>query len=90
MTFKEVLAQVIDWLQQEKRLSYRALERQLALDDDRDDLQAELIEVRHIAVEEAGRVLVSTPACHPGGAHASSPATGRPAILIHAAASAAS
>ena len=31
MTFKEVLAQVIDWLQQDKRLSYRALKRQFAL-----------------------------------------------------------
>src|SRR5215510_2667627 len=61
MTFKEVLAQVIEWLQQDKRLSYRALKRQFALDDDYlDDLKAELIEVRRIAVEEDGRVLVWT------------------------------
>jgi class 3 adenylate cyclase len=61
VTFKEVLAQVIDWLQQDKRLSYRALKRQFALDDDYlDDLKAELIEVRHVAVEEEGRVLVWT------------------------------
>lgn len=41
MTFKEVLAQVIDWLQQDKRLSYRALKRQFTLDDDYlDDLKA--------------------------------------------------
>ena len=33
MTFKEVLAQVIAWLQQDKRVSYRALQRQFALDD---------------------------------------------------------
>ena len=47
MTFKEVLAQVIDWLQQDKRLSYRALKRQFTLDDDYlDDLKAELIEAR--------------------------------------------
>jgi hypothetical protein len=45
VTFKEILAQVIDWLQQDKRLSYRALKRQFALDDDYlDDLKAELIE----------------------------------------------
>ena len=34
VTFKEVLAHVIDWLQQEQRISYRALKRQFALDDD--------------------------------------------------------
>ena len=61
MTFKEVLAQVIDWLQQDKRLSYRALQRQFALENDYlDDLKAELIEVRRLAVDEDGRVLVWT------------------------------
>src|SRR5262249_25881915 len=46
---------------QDKRLSYRALKRQFAVDDDYlDDLKAELIEVRRIAVEEEGRVLVWT------------------------------
>src|SRR5215831_13461192 len=61
VTFKEILAQVIDWLQQDKRLSYRALKRQFALDDDYlDDLKAELIEVRRVAVEEDGQVLVWT------------------------------
>src|SRR5215468_3833978 len=61
VTFKEVLVQVIDWLQQDKRLSYRALKRQFALDDDYlDDLKAELIEVRRVAVEEDGQVLVWT------------------------------
>jgi class 3 adenylate cyclase/predicted ATPase len=33
MTFKEVLAQVIVWLQQDQRVSYGALKRQFALDD---------------------------------------------------------
>jgi class 3 adenylate cyclase/tetratricopeptide (TPR) repeat protein len=61
VTFKEVLAQVIDWLQQDKRLSYRALKRQFALDDDYlDDLKAELIDARRVAVDEEGRVLVWT------------------------------
>jgi class 3 adenylate cyclase len=61
VTFKEVLAQVIDWLQQDKRLSYRALQRQFAFDNDYlDDLKAELIEVRRVAVDEDGRVLVWT------------------------------
>ena len=33
MTFQEVLAQVIAWLQREHRVSYRALKRQFNLDD---------------------------------------------------------
>jgi hypothetical protein len=33
MTFQEVLAQVIAWLQHEQHVSYRAIKRQLALDD---------------------------------------------------------
>jgi class 3 adenylate cyclase/tetratricopeptide (TPR) repeat protein len=61
VTFKEILAQVIDWLQQDKRLTYRALKRQFALDDDYlDDLKAELIEARRVAIDEDGRVLVWT------------------------------
>jgi class 3 adenylate cyclase/tetratricopeptide (TPR) repeat protein len=74
VTFKEVLAQVIDWLQQDKRLSYRALKRQFALDDAYlDDLKAELIEVRHVAVEEDGRILVWT-----GETGTTAPATAAP------------
>src|SRR5712692_2927605 len=61
VTFKEVLAQVIDWLQQDKRLSYRALKRQFTLDDDYlDDLKAELIEARRVAADEEGQILVWT------------------------------
>src|SRR5262245_2902415 len=59
MTFKEVLAYVIDWLQQDQRLSYRALKRQFALDDDYlEDLKVELIEVRQLAVDQDGKILV--------------------------------
>src|SRR5262252_958697 len=59
MTFKEVLAQVIDWLQQDQRISYRALKRQFALDDDYlEDLKVELIEVRQVAVDQDGKILV--------------------------------
>src|SRR4029450_9134778 len=61
MTFKEVLAQVIDWLQQDKRVSYRALKRQFALDDDfLEDLKSELIEVQQRAVDQDGTILVWT------------------------------
>ena len=59
MTFQDVLAQVIAWLQREQRVSYGALKRQFALDDDYlEDLKDELIYAKHLAVDEAGRVLV--------------------------------
>ena len=61
MTFKEVLAQVIDWLQQDKRVSYRALQRQFALDEDfLEDLKSELIAVQQRAVDQDGTMLVWT------------------------------
>jgi hypothetical protein len=61
VTFQEVLAQVMEWLQQDTRLSSRALTRQCALDDAyRDDLQAERIAVRRVAVEADGWVLIWT------------------------------
>ncbi len=59
MTFKEVLAEVIDWLQQDKRISYRALKRQYDLDDEYlEDLKVELIEVRECAVDRENKMLV--------------------------------
>jgi hypothetical protein len=59
MTFKEVLAQVIDWLQQDTRVSYRALKRQFALGDAfLEDLKYELTEVQQLAVDHGGTVLV--------------------------------
>src|SRR5881628_1964969 len=59
VTFKEVLAHVIDWLQQDQRISYRALKRQFALDDDYlEDLKVELIEVRQVALDQDGKILV--------------------------------
>src|SRR5262245_12874217 len=61
MTFKEVLAQVSDWLQQDKRVSYRALKRQFALDDAfLEDLKSELIEIQPCAVDQDGTMLVWT------------------------------
>jgi hypothetical protein len=67
VTFKEVLTQVIDWLQQDKRVSYRALKRQFSLDDAYlEDLKLEIIDVHQVAVDQDGTMLVwtggSTPA----------------------------
>ncbi|MGH8070661.1 MAG: hypothetical protein ACRERE_36560 [Candidatus Entotheonellia bacterium] len=61
MTFYEMLEQVVALLQRHGRVTYRALKRQFEFDDDYfDDLKAELIDARQLAVDEQGRVLVWT------------------------------
>src|SRR5262245_49161682 len=59
MTFDEVLVQVLDLLQREGRVSYRALKRRFSLDDEYlEDLKAEIIQAKRLAVDEDGAVLV--------------------------------
>jgi predicted ATPase/class 3 adenylate cyclase len=59
VTFDELLTAVAELLGREKRVSYRALKRRFELgDDDLEDLKAELVDARRLAVDEAGRVLV--------------------------------
>jgi predicted ATPase/class 3 adenylate cyclase len=59
MTFDEVLAQMVELLQREGRVTYRALKRRFALDDDYlEDLKGELIKAKRLAVDEDGEVLV--------------------------------
>src|SRR5438876_2529244 len=59
MTFDELLAQVVDLLQRQGRVSYGALKRRFALDDDYlQDLKDELIDAQRIAVDEDDKVLV--------------------------------
>ena len=61
MTFDEILAQVIALLQQEGRVSYRALKRRFELDDEYlEDLKAEIIQAKRLAIDEEGAVLVWT------------------------------
>jgi class 3 adenylate cyclase/predicted ATPase len=61
MDYDELVAQVIELLQREKRVPYRALKRRFALDDDYiEDLKAELIHAKRLAVDEEGTVLVWT------------------------------
>src|SRR5262245_51625579 len=81
MDFYEVLAQVIALLQRQGRVSYRALQRQFALDEAYiEDLKTELIEAQRLAVDENGRVLVwtgeagTTPTPPPSPPHALQPA----------------
>ncbi len=59
MTFDEVLAQVQELLQREKRVSYRGLKRRFALDDEYlEDLKEELVGAKRLAADEEGRFLV--------------------------------
>src|SRR5215510_8160614 len=58
-TFDEVLSQVIDLLQREGRVAYRVLKRRFALDEEYvEDLKADLIDAKRLAVDEDGKVLV--------------------------------
>ena len=59
MTFDELLAQVVELLQRQGRVSYGALQRRFVLDDDYlQDLKDELIDAQQVARDEDGKVLV--------------------------------
>src|SRR5262249_56342853 len=59
MDYEELVAKVIELLQREKRVPYRALKRRFELDDDYiEDLKIELIEAKQLAVDENDRILV--------------------------------
>src|SRR5688572_14038916 len=67
MTFEELLAQVIELLQRQGRVSYGALKRRFALDDAYlQDLRDELIAAQRVAADEDGKVLVWTGAPEEG------------------------
>lgn len=59
MTFEETLAQVRELLAREGQVAYRLLKRRFALDDeDLEDLKADLIDAKQVAIDEGGKVLV--------------------------------
>ena len=59
VTFDETLAQVIELLQRERRVSYRALKRRFALGDEYlEDLKVEIVQAKKLAADEEGAVLV--------------------------------
>src|SRR5713226_267696 len=59
MTFAEIRAQVVELLQREGRVAYRVLKRQFTLNDEYpEDLKADLIDAKRVAVDEDGKVLV--------------------------------
>ena len=60
MRFSEIVKEAREWLQRDGRISYRALKREFALDDESlDDLKFELIKAKRLATDEDGEVLVS-------------------------------
>jgi hypothetical protein len=59
MTYDEVFSQVVDLLQREQRVAYRVLKRRFDIDDDYvEDLKADLIDAKHVAADEDGKVLM--------------------------------
>ena len=61
MKFYEVVNQVVALLQREGRVSYRALRLEFDLNDDvLDALKEELIEVKELAIDKDGKMLVWT------------------------------
>jgi Adenylate and Guanylate cyclase catalytic domain len=59
MDYEELVAKVIELLQREKRVPYRALKRRFDLDDDYiEDLKVEIIKAKQLASDEDGEILV--------------------------------
>lgn len=61
MTFEEILAQVVEVLQRERRISYRALRRRFGLDEEYlEDLKIESIQAKKLAIDEDDTILIWT------------------------------
>ena len=61
MTFEEMLAQVVEVLRRERRVSYRALRRRFGLDEEYlEDLKVEIIQAKQLATDEDNTILVWT------------------------------
>ena len=59
MAFKEVLAQVTEWLPQDRRISYRSVKRQIDLDDNYlEELREALLYTHAGVVDDDGRGFV--------------------------------
>src|SRR2546426_11835378 len=59
MEYDELVAKVIELLQREKRVPYRALKRRFDLDDDYiEDLKIDLTEAKRLAIDENDRILI--------------------------------
>src|SRR5262245_21371402 len=61
MKFSEAVSQTLAWLQREGRVSYQALRLEFDLNEDvLDALKEEIIEVKELAVDKDGKMLVWT------------------------------
>jgi len=61
VTFEETLAQVVEVLRRERRVSYRALRRRFGLDEEYlEDLKVEIIQAKQLATDEDDTILVWT------------------------------
>jgi hypothetical protein len=61
VTFEEMLAQVVEVLRRERRVSYRALRRRFGLDEEYlEDLKVEIIQAKQLATDEDHTILVWT------------------------------
>ena len=79
MTFDDILAQVLELLKRQGRVSYSALRRRFDLDDDYlNDLKDEIIHAQRLAVDEDNRVLVWVG--DQAAASAQPPVSGTPAL----------
>ncbi len=59
MTFDEILNQVRGLLEREGRVAYRILKRRFSLtDDDVEDIKADILDAKRLAIDEDGKVLV--------------------------------
>lgn len=59
MKFDDMLSEVRDTLEREGRIAYRVLKRRYELDDDDiEDIKADFIDAKRLAVDENGKVLV--------------------------------
>jgi hypothetical protein len=80
MTFDELLAQVTELLQRQGRVSYGALKRRFALDDDYlQDLKDELLDAQQVAKDQDGKVLVWVGGATVASTQLSVPSSSQPA-----------
>src|SRR5262245_42209640 len=79
MKFSALVEQVLEMLQRQGRVFYRALKREFDLDDDYiEDLKEEIIKARRLAIDEDGAVLVWTGAAPVSGSQPLAPRTQHP------------
>src|SRR5262245_17305608 len=84
MTFDDILAQIIDLLKRQGRVSYRAIRRRFDIDDDYiEDLKEEILYV-HPVIDDEGRGLIWTGDTVSGQAVVSQPAQSTPQPVVQA------